>query len=81
MEILLGLVVFFLIVFVLFRAVQLVARALFGANKRLEAELGMEALQSRLAGGEITPEEFEVARRALGFGDESRAGRAAARRS
>ncbi|HYN47845.1 MAG TPA: SHOCT domain-containing protein [Candidatus Nanopelagicales bacterium] len=50
----------------LFVAVRWLARNLFGPRRRLEAELGREALERRLARGEITREEFEQAKRALG---------------
>ena len=42
------------------------ARLLFGPRRRLEAELGLDALKARLARGELTTQEFEQARRALG---------------
>ena len=50
----------------LFVAVRWLARNLFGPRRRLESELGLEALEGRLARGEITREEYEQARRALG---------------
>ena len=61
-----GTVVFFRAVAVLFVAVSWLARAVFGLRRRLEAELGLEALERRLARGEITQEEIEQAERALG---------------
>jgi len=51
---------------VLFVVVRGLTRAAFGPRRRLEAELGLEVLEGRLARGEITREEFEQARRALG---------------
>ena len=63
---LIGALVFFAAVAVLFVAVTWLARAVFGPRRRLEAELGLEALERRLARGEITREEFEQAKRALG---------------
>jgi uncharacterized membrane protein len=39
---------------------------LAGPRRRLEEELSVQALRSRLASGEITPEEFAQAKRALG---------------
>ena len=48
--------------FVVFRA----TRAMFGPRRRLEADLGVEVLQGRLARGEITQTEFDQARKALG---------------
>ena len=50
----------------LFVAVSWLARTLFGPRRRLESELGLEALDGRFARGEITREEYEQARRALG---------------
>ena len=63
---LIGTLVFFGVVAVLFVAITWLARTLFGPRRRLEAELGLEALEQRLARGEITLEEFEQAKRALG---------------
>ncbi|MEA2606019.1 MAG: hypothetical protein QOI00_776 [Chloroflexota bacterium] len=37
-----------------------------GPHRRLEEALGVGALRARLAAGEISPEEFAQARRALG---------------
>ena len=61
-----GLVVFFGVVFALFILITRGTRAIFGPRRRLEEELGLEVLRGRLARGEITPDEFEQARRALG---------------
>ncbi len=63
---LIGTLVFFGAVAALFVAIRWLARTLFGPRRRLEAELGLEALEQRLARGEITLEEFEQAKRALG---------------
>jgi uncharacterized membrane protein len=63
---LIGALVFVGAVAVLFVSITWLARAVFGPHRRLEAELGLEALERRLARGEITREEFEQARRALG---------------
>jgi len=63
---LIGALVFVGAVAVLFVSITWLARAVFGPRRRLEAELGLEALERRLARGEITREEFELARRALG---------------
>lgn len=63
---LIGTLVFFGAVAALFVAITWLARALFGPRRRLEADLGLEALDRRLARGEITREEFEQAKRALG---------------
>jgi uncharacterized membrane protein len=54
------------VVAALFLAVRWLARSLFGSRRRLESELGLEALDGRLARGDITREEYEQARRALG---------------
>jgi uncharacterized membrane protein len=40
-------------------------RAILGPRRRLEEELGQQALRSRLARGEISEVEFEQAKRAL----------------
>jgi uncharacterized membrane protein len=53
-------------VFALFFVITRVARVLFGSNRRLEAAFGLETLEARRRRGEITTEEFEQARRALG---------------
>jgi putative membrane protein len=43
-----------------------VARALFPTERRSSQQVALEILQRRYAAGEISPEEFEQARRALG---------------
>ena len=63
---LVGLVVFFGVVFALFFVITRGARALFGSRRRIEAGFGLEALEARLARGEITRAEFDQAKRALG---------------
>jgi uncharacterized membrane protein len=63
---LVGAVVFVGAVAVLFVAVSWLARAVFGPRLRLEAELGLETLERRLARGEIKRDEYEQAKRALG---------------
>ncbi len=65
-QLVIGVAVFAAAVVVLFVAITGLARAVFGPRRRLEAELGLEALERHLASGEITREEFEQARRALG---------------
>jgi uncharacterized membrane protein len=65
-SVLIGVVVFAAAVAMLFVVITWLARAVFGPRRRLEAELGLEALGRRLARGEITREEFEQAKRALG---------------
>ncbi|MFH1474445.1 MAG: hypothetical protein ABIG85_01150 [Chloroflexota bacterium] len=64
--VLIGVVAFAAAVAVLYVLITRLTRAAFGPRRRLEAELGLEALEQRLAPGEITREEFEQARRALG---------------
>ena len=64
--ILIGLGLFAAAVVVLFVVVRGLTRAVLGPRRRLEAELGLEVIAGRLARGEITREEFELARRALG---------------
>jgi uncharacterized membrane protein len=54
------------VVAALFLAVRWLDRALFGPPRRLEAELGLEALEGRRRRGEITQAEFDQAKRALG---------------
>lgn len=61
-----GLVVFFGSVFLLFFAITRATRAVFGPRRRLEEDLALEVLRGRLARGEISSEEFVVARRILG---------------
>lgn len=63
---LLGLIVFFGIVLLLFVAIRWGTRVLLGPRSRLEEELALEVLRGRLARGEISEEEFTLARRALG---------------
>ena len=65
-SVLIGLAAFAAAVAMLFMAVTWLARAVFGRRRRLEAELGLEVLEGRLARGEITREEFEQARGAQG---------------
>ncbi len=64
--VLIGVAAFAAAVTVLFLLVTRLSGAAFGPRRRLEAELGLEALEARLARGEITQEEFEQARRSLG---------------
>ncbi|OGO59301.1 MAG: hypothetical protein A2V85_04595 [Chloroflexi bacterium RBG_16_72_14] len=54
------------LVLAMFVAVRVVARGLFGRDRRLERAVGLEVLDARLARGEITREEYEQAKRALG---------------
>jgi len=61
-----GLTIFFALVFALFFIVTRGARAIFGPRRRLEAEFGLEVLRTRLARGEISQAEFEQGKRALG---------------
>jgi uncharacterized membrane protein len=66
MTLALGALLFGGAVALLFVAIRWLARSLFGSRRRLESELGLEALDGRLARGEITREEYEQARLALG---------------
>lgn len=54
------------IVVFLYFAIRRGTRAAFGRARRLESELGVEVLDERLATGEITRDEYDIARRALG---------------
>lgn len=60
-----GLALLFALVFALFLLITRGTRAILGPRRRLEEELGLEALRARLARGEISQAEFEQARRAL----------------
>jgi uncharacterized membrane protein len=62
----LGIAVFGVVVLLLLFIIVRSTRALMGPRSRLEEELALEVLRGRLARGEITQEEFERARRALG---------------
>lgn len=61
-----GLTIFFAVAVALFFVVTRGTRALLGPRRRLEADLGLNVLRGRLARGEISPAEFEQAKRALG---------------
>jgi uncharacterized membrane protein len=61
-----GLTLFFGLVFALFFVITRGTRAVLGPRRRLEEELGIEVLRARLARGEISQAEFEQAKRALG---------------
>ena len=65
-SLLVTLIVFFSVVFALFFVITRGTRAVFGPRRRLEAAFGLETLQVRRARGEITRDEFEQAKRALG---------------
>lgn len=54
------------LVLALFVAVRILARGVFGRDRRLERAVGLEVLDARLARGEITREEYELGKRALG---------------
>jgi uncharacterized membrane protein len=62
-----GLLVFIGLLMVLYYLVSRGTRMLFGPRRRLEAELGLEVLEQRLSRGQISNEEFEQAKRALGL--------------
>ncbi len=61
-----GLTLFFGLVLALFFVITRGTRAVLGPRRRLEEELGLEVLRTRLARGEISQAEFEHAKRALG---------------
>ena len=61
-----GLTLFFGLVVALFFVITRGTRAVLGPRRRLEEELGLEVLRTRLARGEISQAEFEQAKRALG---------------
>lgn len=61
-----GLTIFFGLVFALFFVVTRGTRAVLGPRRRLEEEFGLDVLRGRLARGEISQAEFEQAKRALG---------------
>jgi uncharacterized membrane protein len=60
-----GLTLFVALVFGLFLLITRGTRAILGPRRRLEEELGLEVLRTRLARGEISQTEFEQARRAI----------------
>ncbi|HWP62856.1 MAG TPA: SHOCT domain-containing protein [Candidatus Binatia bacterium] len=60
----LGLVIFFAVVFVLFWLITTVVRVLGPERSRRAAAMAL--LRERLARGEISPAEYEEARRILG---------------
>jgi|BarGraNGADG00212_1021973.scaffolds.fasta_scaffold46046_2 uncharacterized membrane protein len=64
--VLVGAVIFLAAVYAVFLVITRGTRSLFGPRRRLEAEMGLDVLRARLARGEITAQEFEQARRALG---------------
>jgi uncharacterized membrane protein len=66
LTVVLATVIFLGAVFALFVVITRGTRMLFGSRRRLEAEMGLDALRARLARGEITAQEFEQAKRALG---------------
>lgn len=61
-----GLTLLFGLVLALFLVITRGTRAVFGPRRRLEEDLGLEVLRTRLARGEISQAEFEQAKRALG---------------
>ena len=60
-----GLTIFVAFVLALFLLITRGTRAVLGPRRRFEEELGLDALRTRLARGEISQTEFEQARRAL----------------
>jgi uncharacterized membrane protein len=65
-SVLIGVAAFTAAVAALFVAVTWLTRAVLGPRRWFETELGLEALEGRLARGEITRAEFDQAKRALG---------------
>lgn len=65
MDGILVLVVMALVVAVAFVVIRSGTRRLLGERRRLEEQLGLEALQARFQRGDITLDEFDRARRAL----------------
>lgn len=61
-----GLTLFFGLVFALFFVITRGTRAILGSRRRLKEELGLEVVRKRLARGEINQAEFEQAKRAPG---------------
>ena len=61
-----GLTIFLALMFGLFFLITRGTKAILGPRRRLEEDLGLEVLRSRLARGEITQAEFDQAKRALG---------------
>ncbi len=61
-----GLTIFCALVFGLFFLTTRGTRAILGPRRRLEEDLGLEVLRSRLVRGEITQAEFDQAKRTLG---------------
>jgi uncharacterized membrane protein len=66
LTVVLATVIFLVVVLALFFVITRGTRMLFGPRRRLEAEMGLDALRARLARGEITAQEFEQAKRAPG---------------
>jgi uncharacterized membrane protein len=66
LTVVLATVIFLVVVLALFFVITRGTRMLFGPRRRLEAEMGLDALRARLGRGEITAQEFEQAKRALG---------------
>jgi len=67
-EVVVGAVLFASVVAVLFTLIRLSARRVFGSARRLEADLGRDALRHRLERGEITQAEYDAGVEALGKG-------------
>lgn len=61
-----GLVGFVLIVVIAYVLITRGTRAAFGPHRRLEEEAALGQLRRRLSRGEISPDEFEQAKRAIG---------------
>lgn len=68
MEYVIGFIAFALAVAVLYVLIRALARGAFGRSRRLEAELGREALERRRKAGEISQSEYDQAVSTLGNG-------------
>jgi hypothetical protein len=68
MEWLIALIAFAAAVALLFVLIRAIARGAFGRSRRLEAELGREALASRRNAGKISQAEHDAASTTLGNG-------------
>ena len=55
------------LVFALYFLITRSTRAALGPRRRLEEELGLDALRNRFSRGEISQEQFEQGKRALGL--------------
>jgi uncharacterized membrane protein len=58
LTVVLATVIFLVVVLALFFVITRGTQMLFGPRRRLEAEMGLDALRARLARGEITAQEL-----------------------